>query len=150
MDFTRKNEGVWFYFDPKNEAVGGVCVRRLSTKKAKEIEKLTVSTKLKFKRGQTQPYEIRTVNDVLEEKLVTDYVIVDWKNVSFEGQTPDCDRAGKLLMMESDEFKLFVKEALDTLEETNTILEAAVLKNGVGGSSGNSKKKTAANVKSSS
>jgi hypothetical protein len=143
-NFDSKNEGVWFYFDPENESVGGVCLRELTPEENLRIEKLTTKTKRKFTRGQL--VEDTRVDEKLTWRLRWDYCIVDWSNVSLDGHPLECDTDNKVKMMNVTDFIKFVVEALNELVDSNKVLEEARVKNSGSSSSGNSESPTAESV----
>lgn len=143
-NFSSKNEGSWFYFDG-DKALGGVSLRELSAEKNKEIERLTVKTTKKFKRGQW--IEDKKVNTELANKLTWDYCIVDWDKVQLDGNDIKCDREGKSKMMKVLDFMKFVLESGDQLTEANKTIEEARVKNLDDTSHGSLPKSTAKTAK---
>lgn len=137
-NFNSKNDGTWFYFDDSNPDLGGVCLRELSVEKAKEIDKLVVTTKKKFKRGQY--VETKTVDTDLESKLIWDYCIVDWSKIQLDGNDVKCNRENKSKMMKVLDFMRFVSESGDQLADGNKTIEEARVKNLKSTSNGNSTK----------
>lgn len=127
LDLNSENIGTWFYFDPGNPDAGGVCLRELSTEENARIEKLTVTVKKKFKRGAW--IEDKTTDEKLASKLRWGFVIVDWKNVSIDGQVVECTTENKVRAMKIINFVKIIVDNLEELTEANTALEEARAKN---------------------
>lgn len=135
--FDIESKGQWFYFDPNNEALGGVCLRAPTAEETERIEKLTVTVKKKFKRGVWR--EDKTTDTKLASKLMWDFCIVGWKQVVLERDAPpaDCTKENKVKAVKNWEFLRFCNEHLDELMEADTALEEARVKNSETSSSGN-------------
>ncbi len=135
--FNPTSRGQWFYFDPNNEALGGVCLRAPTAEETERIEKLTVTVKKRFKRGQWR--EDKTTDTKLASKLMWDFCITDWKEVVLEANaaSADCTTANKVKAVKNWEFLRFVNDHLDELMESDTALEEARVKNLLSSSSGN-------------
>lgn len=142
--FSSKNEGQWFYFDPSNEDLGGVCLRELSTEEHTRIEKLTIKHKKKIMRGVL--VDDATTNEKLESKLRWDYCITGWKEVVLDNQSLECNSENKVKMMKVTDFVKFVADSLGEIVDTNKALEEARLKNSESSSSDSSKNLTAKTV----
>lgn len=127
LDLNSENIGTWFYFDPDNHDVGGVCLRELTTEEHQRIERLTVTTKKKFKRGAW--IEDKTTDEKLASKLRWDFCIVDWKKVSIDGQVVECTTANKVRAMKIIDFVKIIVDNLEELTEANTALAEARVKN---------------------
>jgi len=135
LDLNSENVGTWFYFDPDNHDVGGVCLRELSTEENARIERLTVTVKRKFKRGAW--IEDKTTDEKLAAKLRWDFCIVDWKEVSIDGQVVECTTENKVRAMKIIDFVKIIVDDLEELTETNAALEEARAKNSGASSNGN-------------
>lgn len=140
-DFSSKNEGTWFYFDPDREELGGVCLRELSTDEHERIEKLTVKHRKKFKRGIA--YDDIETDDKLASKLRWDWCITDWKEVSLDGIALECTADNKVKMMKIIDFVKHVANSIEMLTEINKSLEEARAKNSGSSSEDSSKNRTA-------
>lgn len=127
LDLNSKNVGTWFYFDPDNPDAGGVCLRELSTEENARIERLTVTVKKRFKRGAW--IEDKTTDEKLAAKLRWDFCIVDWKEVSIDGQVVECTTENKVRVMKIINFVKIIVDNLEELTETNAALEEARAKN---------------------
>lgn len=134
LDLNSENVGTWFYFDPDNHDAGGVCLRELSTEENARIEKLTVATKKKFKRGAW--IEDKITNEKLAAKLRWDFCIVDWKKVSIDGQVVECTTENRVRAMKIINFVKIIVDNLEELTETNAALEEARVKNSGDSSNG--------------
>lgn len=135
LDLNSKNIGTWFYFDPENEAAGGVCLRELTAEELTRIENLTVTIKKKFKRGAW--IEDKIVDEKLASKLRWDFCIVDWKEVSIDGQVLECTAENKVRAMKIINFVKIIVDNLEELTETNIALKEARAKNSESSSNGN-------------
>lgn len=144
--FDIESKGQWFYFDPENESLGGVCLRAPTAEETERIEKLTVTVKKKFKRGQWREDKIEDTK--LASKLMWDFCIVDWKEVVLDkDQSPaECTKENKVRAVKNWEFLRFVNDKLDELMEANTALEEARAKNLPNSSDGNSESLPATSV----
>ena len=140
-DFSSKNNGRWFYFDPDNESLGGVCLRELPPDEFDRIEKLTVKHKKKIMRGVL--VDDSTTDEKLSSKLRWDYCVVDWKEVTLDGQLLSCDSKNKVKMMKVTDFVKFLADSLGELVDVNKSLDEARVKNSESSSSDSSKSPTA-------
>ncbi len=127
VDFSSKNEGMWFFFDKDDQDKGGVCLRELTPDQIEQIERITVKTKKKFKRGVA--YDDITTDEKLANKLRWDYVIFDWQGVSLDGVVLECNRDNKTKIMKVGNFIKFVADSIEALTEQNGAIEEARLKN---------------------
>lgn len=143
-NFKSENPGTWFYFDPDDESQGGVCLRELSTDEYEKIEKLTIKTSRKFKRGQW--VEDKKEDTRLASRLRWSYCITDWKNVSLDGKELECNSINKTKMMKVIDFVKHVVDALNELVDTNKSLEEARLKNSESSSNDKLKSPTVTNA----
>lgn len=114
-NFNPENTGTWFYFDDSDESQGGVCVRTLSSEESVRIDKLTVTTKDKFKSGNH--YVKTEVNEKLSSRLMWDYVITDWSSVVVDGKDLECDADNKIKLMNDPNFMNFIVKSLETLQD---------------------------------
>jgi len=128
IDFKSETKGIWFYFVEENPDLGSVCLRLPTSAEYEDIRRLTVKAgKPDYHRGRR--YETEKTNESLQIKLSLRKFIVDWKEVSLDGQPMDCTDANKEKMINIQDFNLFVGECIDKMVETNKTLEAARLKN---------------------
>lgn len=127
--FDIESEGQWFYFDPANEALGGVCLRVPTAEETARIEQLTVTVKKRFKRGVWR--EDKKTDTELASKLMWDFCIVDWKEVVLEKDavSSKCSAENKARAVKNWEFLRFVNERIDEMMEANTALDEARAKN---------------------
>ena len=133
-NFDSTNIGTWFYFDPTNEKLGGVCLRELTTSESEKIERITVKKRKKFRRGQV--YDDTETNEKLASKMRWDFCITDWKEVELDGQQLECNIEKKVKMMNVIDFVKHVVDSLEKLVDTNKTLEEARVKNLPSSSSG--------------
>lgn len=140
LNFKSENKGTWFYFDPTDESAGGVCLRELTTEEYENIEKLTVKTSKKFKRGQW--VEDKKVNEKLASKLRWSYCITDWNKVALDGVELDCTNDNKVKMMKVLDFVKHVVDSLNELVDSNKSIEESKLKNSESSSNDNSENQT--------
>lgn len=140
-NFSSKNQGTWFFFNPEDESQGGVCLQEITPEENLRIEKLTVKSRKKVIRGV--PVDDSKVNEKLAWRLRWDFCIVDWREVSLDGQQLECTTDNKVKMMNVTDFVKFVVDSLETLVETNKALDEARLKNSENSSNGNTESQTA-------
>jgi len=143
-NFTSKNNGQWFYFDPDNEKLGGVCLRELPPDEFDRIEKLTVRHKKKIMKGVL--IDDVKVDEKLASKLRWDFCITGWKVVSLDGKLLECNSENKIRMMKVTDFVKFVADSLSELVEVNKSLDEARVKNLEDSSDDNSTSPTAKTV----
>jgi len=139
-NFSIKNEGTFFYFDPSNEELGGVCLRELSVDESNNITKKTTTKTRKPIRGQL--VDVKEVDEDLAQKLTFQYCIISWEKVELDGEPIECNAIGKTKLMRSLDFVKFVSACLEQLTEKNATIEQArseaqkeALKNGLDGNS---------------
>lgn len=125
--FSSEDTGTWFYFDPANEALGGVCLRELSTEENRRIEQMTVKKRKKIKRGVA--YDDPKIDEKLASKMRWDFCITDWREVKLDDQLLECTPENKAKMMNVMDFVKHIATSLEVLVETNKTLEEARAKN---------------------
>ena len=126
-NFNSANKGTWFYFDPANEKLGGVCLRELSTEENNRIEQMTVKHRKKVMRGVL--VDDVTTDERLASKLRWDFCITDWNEIMLDGQQLECISESKAKMMNVVDFVKHVVDSLEKLIETNRTLDEARAKN---------------------
>ena len=126
-DFKSNNPGTWFYFDKGEPKSGGICLRELSIEEHDRIEKLTVKTQKKVRRGVA--FDDTKTDEALANKLRWRFCITDWTQVTLDGQTLDCDDDNKDKMMKCTDFVKFVVDSIEILTETNDTIKKASAKN---------------------
>lgn len=127
LNLSSTDTGTWFYFDPDNPDAGGVCLRELTSEELRRIDKLTVTVKKKFKRGAW--LEDKTTDEQLVAKMRWNFIIVDWKQISIDGQSVECTTENKVRAMKINDFVKIVADGIEELVEENTSLEEARVKN---------------------
>lgn len=127
VDFNTSNSGTWFWFDNDDQSLGGVCLRELTEKELKSIEKATTKIRHVYENGRLT--ESKEVNTDLERKLVINYCITDWKNVSINGEPVECNITSKEKIITSLDFMKFLNGCLEHLRKRNVAIEEARLKN---------------------
>lgn len=128
IDFKTEVKGTWFYFIEENPELGGVCLRLPTSAEYEDIHRLTVRPgKPDYHRGVR--YETENTNEKLSQKLSLRKFIVDWKEVSLDGQPLECTDENKEKMIKVQDFQLFVGECIEKLVEGNKTIEAARVKN---------------------
>ncbi len=130
FNLKSEDKGTWFYFLPDQPELGGVCLREITPDEHKRIEKLTT------KRGKTKFDRVthtRKENPIVDEALASDErwdsSIVDWKEVSIDGEKVECTRENKIRAMKITSFIKFIVDSLEELVDTNSELEEGRLKN---------------------
>jgi len=126
--FDTKNEGTWFWVVEGKLDVG-ICLRPLTDEEHRSIEKITVRTKKKVKRGVA--YDDVTTDERLASKMINEKSIVDWKGflIGDDEEEAECNAANKVRIMLSEDFRKFYLECLTSLNETNKTLDEARLGN---------------------
>lgn len=128
MEFDLDNRGTWFFFDPAQEELGGVCLRICAGDDIVAIEKQAVKPKVEYKRGGR--FSFKETNEPLYNRLLWDFCIVDWKEVSVDGESVECTRDNKIkLMMKSVDFATFVGDCLDDLTAAKKQIDKDAEKN---------------------
>ncbi len=139
-NFNSANKGIWFYFDPTNEKLGGVCLRELSTDENNRIEQMTVRHRKKVMRGVL--IDDSVTDEKLASKLRWDFCITDWREIILDGQTLDCTADNKVKIMNVTDFVKHVVDSLERLVQTNRTLDEARAKNLKSSSSGKLKSRS--------
>jgi hypothetical protein len=127
INFENNGEGKWFQVEPGTDECGSFKFRTVSVEEYEKIEKITVRTKKKVKRGIA--YDDVTIDERLAAKMRWDYIIMDWKNVLIEGKVAKCDAANKALIVKYDNFIKFALVCIEELNDENKAIEEAKLKN---------------------
>jgi len=129
FDFSSKNEGKWFYFDPTNEEAGGIYIRVLNAEVANKIFKSTTRERKDIV-VNNRLFEKRIGDDEAAYARLIDYCIVDWKGVSLDGEPLECTTPNKVkIMRKSVTFSRFYDKCMEELEEEVSSLESARVKN---------------------
>lgn len=127
VEFSTKNEPVWFFFDETNPELGSIALRELSPDSAKKIRKITTKRQKAFKRGRLVETAETDEGESLE--LTLDYCIVDWKHVQIDGVAVECTKETKLQALRSVDFVKFITDCLEELTLQNKTIEEARAKN---------------------
>jgi len=127
--FNSSDGGTWYYFDPTNEVLGGVCLRLPTEEEYSAINKVTlISRKKKAIRGVL--YEDVKYDEAKQAKLRWRAMIVDWKNVCLDDSPPlDCTDENKDKMMQVSSFKVWIGSKIEKLIEETEELKEALVKN---------------------
>lgn len=129
FDINDLNPGEWFEYPGDTNPPERIKLRFPDNTKLKEINKQTVKTEVEHvqprkKSGkidgrrpmQRIEYEVVT-DEQLRERLLIDYVIVDWEIRTPAGEAIECTTDNKMKMMfGSVEFNNFVNDCLETLK----------------------------------
>ncbi|KKM77071.1 hypothetical protein LCGC14_1373790, partial [marine sediment metagenome] len=128
VEFQGKVTGIWFNFIEESPELGSVCLRLPTSEEYEEIRNLTVKPgKPDYHRGQR--YETEKTNEILSRKLSLRKFIVDWKEVSLDGQVMDCTDENKEKMIKVQDFQLFIGVCIEKLVDGNKTIEEARVKN---------------------
>ncbi len=128
IDLDNLNPGTWFYFDDKDHSQGRVCLRTCPAAELKKIRKATHKISYKFRHGQR--FESVDVDELLEDKLLWDYCIVDWEGVNNNGQALECTPEIKSALMGGvPAFASFVTSALTELGSLDALAQEEAEKN---------------------
>lgn len=120
MKFSSDNSGKKFYFNPKKEEEGSVTLRLVPKDILDDIMSKTTWTTKRIRRGQMQ--EEKHEDLPKQERLIWDYTIVDWENVSIDGEEIECNTENKyFMMMRVPKFSNFVADQVEMMrnEEMN-------------------------------
>lgn len=140
LELKSDNKGTWFHFDPDDPSKGGVRLRELTTEEHLRIEKLTVTVKRKIRRGAW--VEDKKTDERLAAKLRWQFIVVEWKGVSIDGNEVECTQDNIARAMKITDFVKIIIENLEELTEDNATLKEARVKNSQSTSSGNSARST--------
>jgi hypothetical protein len=127
VNFSTTNDGTWFNFDDDNQELGGVNLRELTFEESRRIEEMTVKSKPRMQEGKWVTESKTDEKKAME--LTFGYCIVDWRNVSLDGETVECNLNNKVKAMKSLDFIKFVTRCLSQLKSQNTAIQEARLKN---------------------
>ena len=134
VNFNTKNEGTWFNFDEEHPEIGGVCLRELSFEESRRIDSMTVKSKPQMQNGKWTTESKTDEKKALE--LTYGYCIIDWKNISIDGEVAECNIGNKVRAMKSLDFAKFILDCLAQLRSQNISLQEARVKNFESTSSG--------------
>lgn len=109
------NPGTKFFFDEDNPEEGSMTVRVCNGAALGDIIKKTTKKKAEFRKGGR--HEWREVNEDLQNKLIWDYCIVGWENITDAADKPiECTMENKALLMRgSIQFSRFYAACLEKL-----------------------------------
>lgn len=117
FDIDNLNPGVWFTM----EGGGQVCIRVCDGDSLRAIRKVTTKKRAEIKKidNLMQRLSYEETNDDLQEEMIWDYCIVDWKDINDAKNEPiPCTKANKLLLVgKSITFAKFVGDCLNKLRE---------------------------------
>jgi len=135
--FSSEDVGTWYFFDPTNEAAGGVCLRLPTEEEYRFIDKATIISKKK-KAVQGVLYDDIKHDEVKQTKLRWRVMITNWKNVCLDNDTPlDCTDENKDRMRKVNTFKIWLGGKIENLLEEAAELKEALAKNSPTSSNGN-------------
>ena len=143
-NFSSKQDGQWFWFNPKNPEDGGVCLRELSVEEAERIKRKTTKTKLRI--VGNRPIEMPDTDDEAVTRMTWDYCILGWKGVKLDDEVLECNSENKIRIMNSIDFVKFLSQCTSEMLETNRTLEEIRRKNSSPSSSGSLTNPTASSV----
>lgn len=133
--FKSENVGTWYYFDPTDEAAGGVCLRLPTEEEYRHIDKVTIiSKKKKVVKGVL--YDDIKRDEAKNRKLQWRVMIADWKVVHLDDQPLECTDENKDKMRKVNTFKIWLGGKIDNLLEEAADLKEALAKNSETSSSG--------------
>jgi len=128
VQFSSENAGTWYYFDPADEAAGGVCLQLPTEEEYRHIDKVTIISKKK-KAIKGILYDDIKRDESRRTKLQWRFMIVDWKNVCLDSETLECTDENKDKMRKVNTFKLWLGGKIDSLLEEAEDLKEALAKN---------------------
>jgi len=138
MNFDTENAGTWFYFLPKDEAQGGICIRILSTEQSNKIDKVCTKIKVEYKKGNR--FEVPITDEDRYDGMVWDEAIVDWKSVN----ELECTKENKIFIMtHSLSFAKFFADSMEKLSESIKVENEVSVKNSLTMQSGKETNQTA-------
>ena len=126
FDMNCLNAGSWFEL----EGGGQVCLRVCDGDALRDIRKRTVKKKVEYNKVLMQRLVVEDTNTELQEELIWDYCIVDWKDFFDQDNQPiSCTYENKqTLMGKSITFAKFVGDCLGKIRddiEKDTVGEEA-------------------------
>ena len=128
FDLNNLNPGVFFPFEDDEEG-GGVTVRIANGAIIEKIDKKCVKKKVTMRMGRRE--EIIEENKELRNKMLWDYIIIDWKGIfDINGDPIQCTMENKdKLMKGSVKFSSFVSDCISRLNEESEFYEEVLEKN---------------------
>lgn len=119
------NPGTWFELD----GGGQICVRICAGEDLRAIRRKTVKKRVEYKNGGR--FIVEDTNEDLENELLWDFCIVDWKNLfDAKGNEIPCTTENKVrLMGKSIQFSKFIRDCIDKLTEFDREVAEAESKN---------------------
>ena len=124
---STEEEGQWFQIEEGTDECGAFKLRAVSIAQSEIIDRITIRTKKKVKRGVAYD-EVKT-DERLAGKMRWDFIIMDWKNVAIEGKKAECNAANKVIVSKNDSFVKWAIPILEEFNESNIAVEEAKLKN---------------------
>lgn len=113
-----QNTNAWFEMD----GGGQIHLQTLSSDDVKEIRKKTVKKQVEYKRveGKAERFEYEDINRDLQNELIWDTMIVEWKDIFDSRGVPiECTTANKIMMITTcEKFLNFFTESSETLRES--------------------------------
>lgn len=131
VDFSNLNPPAWFSFDEDDPDEGRVLLRVCSPEDARRIEKACSKKQPPEYKGGVR-YELPPkVDEEKYNRMLWDWVIVDWDGVLDADEKPiECNAQNKeRLMMGSPWFTSFVTKNLEKLNADNKIYQGNLEKN---------------------
>jgi hypothetical protein len=118
---TVESEGRWFEYAPGVE----IKIRPLTGDILREIRKPAVKTKMEVDQRSRKMIPVETVDDVLLDDLVTDYLIEDFKGIGDSASHAlEVNLASKKLILDQIPLKEFIWASAQSLD-----IEAEQIKN---------------------
>ena len=116
MEIKSEDIGIKFYFDESDESYGSVTLRVCAPEEELRIDGLVNKPIRKFKGGKFHEYT--ETNSKLFYKLLWDYCIVDWENVTQHQKELECNKENKnKVMMGNAAFSTFVQKHITDMKE---------------------------------
>ena len=115
FDLKDLNPGTWFYFDESKPDDGKISIRVLNSEKLAKIRSDTIQTKVEYRANNRHEYHV--IDHVGRDKIIWDYCIVDWENLTDDEDNPiECNTDNKIkLMNEHIGFSNLVENCLNQL-----------------------------------
>lgn len=121
FDTKNLNPGTKFYFNEDDKEQGYISLRVMTLAETERIAKETVKKERVFKKGTY--HTIEKIDDDKRNKMIWDYVIMDWYNILDEdGNQIECNIDNKLMLFNnSPQFSQFILEKINLLNEQQDI-----------------------------
>jgi hypothetical protein len=116
VKYNDPNAGTWFPFNENNADDGRIKLRVMNPAARKRIRGKAITPQVEYKAGKRYTYD--EINEELYDRLMWDYIIIDWEKLEDDDGNPiECNAESKAkLMNEELTFAAFVTNCLAKID----------------------------------